>query len=288
MKAFTIFLLVAAAVWPASAGPPAAAESVQAEPAAASRAEVADRSGDESFFSGGFSEDGDLLADDSADVDGARPEAGIADPIEGFNRAIFAFNDGFYRYVLQPVARGYDKLVPEPVARAIGNFFHNLLFPSRVINYLLQGDWESARLETERFFVDTFRGFGGFLRPSREDPDLETEPVDLGLTLGTYGLDHGFYLVLPVFGPTSLRDGIGTAGEILLSPVYYLPEWEYRAIARGLEWINASPALMDSYHAVEEAAIDPYLSLRNAYVQRRERGLQKRSRPAEADTEERY
>ncbi len=226
----------------------------------------------DAFYDDDFLEE-DLLADERAEP-GALDGPDIHDPIEPFNRTMFTLNDGIYQYILEPIADGYSRIVPVPVSTGIGNFFDNLLFPSRFVNNILRGDFDSAGRETGRFLVDTIGGLGGFLRPSRERPELRTVPVDLGLTLGSYGFDHGFYLVLPIFGPSSLRDGIGTAGEVFLSPTHYLSEWEYRAAANGIEFINLSPTVVDAYNAISEAAIDPYVSMRNAYAQRRKAGAE--------------
>ena len=199
----------------------------------------------------------------------------IADPLEGMNRAIFQFNDGFYEVVLEPVSDTYTTLMPDPFEVGISNFFDNLQYPIRFVSYSLQGNFNLAGLETSRFLVDSTVGFAGFLRPSDDIPNLANLPdTDLGLTFAYWGMDHGPYLVLPVLGPSSLRDGVGFVGERFLDPAYYLDDSGVEITLTALEILNRSPQILENYQRGKEAAVDPYVSLRDFYVQFRDRKLE--------------
>ncbi len=195
----------------------------------------------------------------------------IPDNIEGVNRAMFKFNDGLYAITLRPIAHGYQAVIPAPVRRGVGRFFHNLAFPTRFVGNVLEGKWKDAGTETGRFLVNTVTSLG-FLATADKFPALQEKPSDLGLAFGTWGIGHGTYLILPLLGPASLRDGVGLGlSGYFLDPVHYLPEWEYRAAATGPEVVNQSPEQMQAYDQLKAAAVDPYVALRDAYSSRRSR-----------------
>ncbi|MEO6246254.1 MAG: VacJ family lipoprotein [Opitutaceae bacterium] len=197
----------------------------------------------------------------------------IPDKIEGFNRALFKFNDGLYAVTLRPIAKGYKAVIPAPVRRGIGRFFHNLAFPTRFVGNVLEGRLKDAGTETGRFLVNTVSSLG-FLATADEFPALQEKPSDLGLAFGTWGIGHGTYLILPLLGPASLRDGVGLGlSGYFLDPVHYLQEWEYRAAATGLTIVNQSPEQMQAYDQLKAAAVDPYVALRDAYSSRRSRRI---------------
>lgn len=192
----------------------------------------------------------------------------IPDRLEGFNRAMFKFNDVVYRYTLRPFSKGYRKVVPSTARRGINSFFHNLAFPKRFLGNVLEGKFDGAATETGRFVVNTVSSLG-FAQTANRFPALKERPSDLGHAFGTWGIGHGSYLILPIMGPTSIRDGIGEWASYWLDPVYYLEEWEHRAIANGVRIGNQTPELMDAYAMLETASIDPYIALREAYSVRR-------------------
>jgi len=201
----------------------------------------------------------------------------IPDKVEGLNRFFFKFNDGFYRFALRPISKGYAAVVPQPVRRGIGNFFNNLGYPTRLAGNLLEGEGKGALRETGRFLVNTTVGVAGFFQVADDIPELRVPPSDIGQAFSTWGLGHGTYLVLPLMGPTSLRDGIGGGiSGVYLSPVKYLPEWEYSASARALDVINESPELMKNYFNFKSSAIDPYAGLRDAFSARRAQQVRER------------
>jgi phospholipid-binding lipoprotein MlaA len=198
------------------------------------------------------------------------PKAEIADPLEPFNRAMYHFNDKLYFWLLKPVAQGYGKVVPKAARVSVSNFFANLAFPIRFVNCLLQANFEGAAAELGRFTVNTLWGVGGFLDPaSSKDIDLSKQDGDFGQTLGAYGLGQGFFINWPLFGPSSLRDTIGRFGDAFLTPSSYLSPWYAGAGTRGYDMVNDTSLKIGDYESLKEAAIDPYVAIRDAYVQYR-------------------
>jgi phospholipid-binding lipoprotein MlaA len=194
----------------------------------------------------------------------------IADPLEPFNRAMYHFNDKLYFWVLKPVAQGYQKVVPEGARVSVGNFFTNLASPIRFVNCLLQANFSGAASELGRFMVNTIWGIGGLMDPaSSKDIDLSKQDVDFGQTLGTYGLGQGFFIMWPVFGPSSPRDTVGLFGDAFLTPSSYLSPWYAGAGTRAYDRVNATSLTIGDYESLKEAAIDPYVAIRDAYVQYR-------------------
>ncbi len=208
--------------------------------------------------------------------------AKIYDPLESFNRAMFKFNDGLYDYVFRPVSTGYVMVVPAPARRGLGNFFSNLRFPIRFVNSLLQGKLKRAGLETEKFVVNTLAGLGGFIRASDGVPALTDVPSeDLGQTLGVWGIHKGPYLVLPVFGPGSARDTVGLVGDYFLNPLHWDQlrnvdghRWWWDTALQATDSINSLPGLLKLYDDEKKAALDPYVSVRSAYIQYRDAAVQ--------------
>lgn len=194
----------------------------------------------------------------------------IADPLEPFNRAMYHFNDKLYFWVLKPVAQGYGKVVPEAARVGVSNFFANLTFPIRFINCLLQANFKGAASELGRFTVNTLWGVGGFLDPaSSKDINLSKQDEDFGQTLGAYGLGQGFFINWPLFGPSSPRDTVGLVGDAFLTPYTYLSPWYAGAGTRGYDMVNDTSLKIGDYESLKEAAIDPYVAIRDAYVQYR-------------------
>lgn len=194
----------------------------------------------------------------------------IADPFESFNRAMFAFNDRLYFYVLKPVVRVY-RHVPQPARRSVGNFFDNVRAPVRIVNSLLQLKLIDAGNELLRFGVNSTVGVAGLFDPARRYFGLHGVNEDLGQTLGHYGVGQGFYLVVPIFGPTTLRDGIGgTVDGLYLDPiVVYVDDNAVSAGLYGWNMVNAVSLDRDTYETITREAFDPYSFIRDAYVQRR-------------------
>ncbi|MDQ8199277.1 VacJ family lipoprotein [Pelagicoccus enzymogenes] len=199
----------------------------------------------------------------------------INDPLEGLNRAIFRFNDVVYSKVAKPFARTYAKVVPDPVEKGLGNVFDNAKFPSRFVSNVFQGRFGNAGKETGQFLVNSTAGLGGIFKISDEMPELQTSREDFGQAMGSWGMGHGFYLVIPFMGPTSLRDFAGDfvddTVEPLPEPASLIDDDSDRMTLRIVEFTNRLPALMDLYDSMRRSAIDPYVSVRDAYTQRRAR-----------------
>ncbi len=229
------------------------------------------------------------VVDDYADIDvsekaseEARPE--IADPLEPFNRAMYHFNDKLYFWVLKPVAQGYGKVVPEAARISVGNFFSNLAFPIRFVNCLLQANFEGAATELGRFTVNTLWGIGGIMDPAAsKDINLLKQDEDFGQTLGAYGLGQGFFINWPVFGPSSPRDTVGLVGDGFLTPSNYLSPWYASTGAWGYEKVNDTSLKIGDYESLKEAAIDPYVAIRDAYVQYRLKQVNRKGGSAPAE-----
>lgn len=199
----------------------------------------------------------------------AKQAAAIADPLEKFNRAMFTFNDKLYYWVLKPVAQGYAKVVPEKGRVSVSNFFANLGFPVRFVSMLFQADFSGATAELGRFTVNTVWGIGGLMdAASTKQLDIPKKDADLGQTLGFYGLGQGFYIVWPFLGPSSARDSINIAGDYFLHPSILLLWYEWLPL-RTYGVVNDTSLRIGDYEALTEAAIDPYIAMRDAYAQYR-------------------
>ena len=208
--------------------------------------------------------------DEYSDDVNEKPAATIADPWEPFNRAMHTFNDRLYFSVLKPVAQGYNVVVPEPARVSVSNFFSNLRAPIRLVNCVLQANPIGAATELFRFMINSTVGIAGLFDPAGgEEINLKRQDVDLGQTLGVWGLGQGIYIVWPIMGPSSLRDTAGIVGDYFLYPISYLDPWYVWAGVRGYEAENEVSLRIGDYEAITEAAIDPYIAFRDAYVQYR-------------------
>jgi len=198
-------------------------------------------------------------------------EVVIRDPLEPLNRVIFVVNDRLYFWVLKPVATGYGEIVPLGVRVSMRNFFSNLATPIRLGNCLLQGKFEGAGTEALRFVINTTLGVGGLGDMARSRFDLKKRNEDFGQTLGYYGLGPGIYIVWPLSGPSSVRDTVGGLGDSFLDPlVYVIPYAAARTGARLLGAINEVSLGLGAYESFKKAALDPYVSLRDGYTERRQ------------------
>jgi len=241
---------------------------------------IADPPGSSKSSPEGFIRSGNESAESKENLEdekekGEKEIATIADPLEPFNRAMYHFNDKLYFWVLKPVAQGYNKVVPEPGRISVQNFFTNLRFPIRFVSCLLQADFSGAAAEFGRFAVNTIWGVGGLLDPSSSQQlKLPKGDADLGQTLGVYGVGQGFYLVWPILGPSSARDSLGIAGEYFLYPLSYMSPWYDWLGVRAYEEVNDASLRIGDYESLKEAAIDPYVALRDAYGQYRQKKVE--------------
>ncbi|MCX7982982.1 MAG: VacJ family lipoprotein [Syntrophales bacterium] len=214
----------------------------------------------------------DIKVNETVDEYGDEEPITIYDPLEPFNRVMFEFNDKLYFWVVKPVAQGYGEVMPEPVRAGVNRFFHNLSFPVRFINCLLQANFKGALTELGRFSINTIWGIGGILDPAgNEDINLTPYEEDFGRTLASYGIGHGFFIMWPIFGPSSLRDTFGSLGDHFLQPVSYIRPWYTETAIKGYDKINDASLRIGDYESLKEAAIDAYVAVRNAYIQHREK-----------------
>ena len=203
------------------------------------------------------------------EYDDKQTSLSVADPLYYFNYAMYSFNDFLYFAAIKPLATGYKTIIPTPVRKGVNNFFHNLLFPVRFVNNLLQGEIKDAGTEIGVFLINTTAGVLGFVQVAQDDFDLQTSNEDLGQTLGSYTIGNGFYLVLPILGPSTLRDTVGLVGDSFLTPVNYVDPWELSTGIKVYDSINAASFRIGDYEALKQAAIDPYAAIKDAYIQNR-------------------
>ncbi|HVN85965.1 MAG TPA: VacJ family lipoprotein [Candidatus Binatia bacterium] len=213
--------------------------------------------------------------------------SGNHDPIEPVNRAIFWFNDQVDIYVLEPVAKGYDKITSDRVKRCVSNFFQNLRFPISAVNDLLQGKLVATGSDFGRFAVNTTVGLAGLFDPAT-DWGMEFHDEDLGQTFGYWGLPAGPYLVLPLWGPSNIRDAVGLAGDSAAAVYPWFVPVYYSIGAQGVKTINGRALLLREVKQLKEASVDYYSAVRNAYNQRRETLIQDRARMSQQEQEDLY
>jgi len=191
------------------------------------------------------------------------------DPFEGFNRAIFSFNEKFDEWLLKPVARGYDWLMPGPVKTGIGNFFSNLVEPRTVVNDLLQGKLVRSGRDTGRFLINSTIGVLGFIDVAKSF-GLETQPEDFGQTFAVWGIPEGPYFVWPIVGPRFLRETVGFGFDWVSNPVNWPPDPWVTWGLWSLDIVDTRARFLPTDAVIERAAgDDKYLFIREAYRQRR-------------------
>jgi len=196
----------------------------------------------------------------------AQSESSV-DPFESFNRAVFQFNDTIDRAVLKPVAQFYADVVPETPRLLFRNFVSNLLEPWNAVNNLLQGKPLAAASDVGRFLMNTLITLG--LGDPASEAGLERSNEDLGQTLGVWGFGPGPYLVLPILGPSSVRDGVGRVADIGFDPSRRIADNEEFAVFTVARLVEQRATLLPMERMVEGAALDRYSFIRNAYLQRR-------------------
>jgi len=201
------------------------------------------------------------------------------DPLESYNRAIYKFNDTFDTYLLKPVAQGYDAITPAPIQKGISNFFSNLDDVLVIVNDLFQFKFIQAASDTGRFLVNSTLGLFGLIDWA-SDMGLEKHNEDFGQTLGHWGVPSGPYFILPFIGPSTIRDASGYAVDVsYFDPIYKEVENGYPVSSRKNEnavWtmtaikaIDIRANLLKGEKVMDEAALDRYVFLREAYLQRR-------------------
>ena len=189
------------------------------------------------------------------------------DPWEKFNRQVHGFNNAVDRTVARPLARAYVAAVPRPVRLGVGNFFDNLRQPLTMVNQLLQGRPRDATQTFGRFVVNSTLGIGGLFDPA-SDLKMKRRSEDFGQTLGTWGWRRSRYIELPFFGPRTVRDVLGMAGDMPLSPVRQIEDDKTRIFLQGLNLVDTRAQLL-SLDSLREGAVDDYALVRDSWLQRR-------------------
>jgi phospholipid-binding lipoprotein MlaA len=198
-----------------------------------------------------------------------RHTTGPKDPYEPFNRKVFAFNDALDTYALKPAATTYNKVVPSPIRTGVHNFFGNFSDAWSAVNQLLQGKPADAGSMTLRVLTNTTIGIGGLFDPATS-LGLERKPEDLGLTLGHWGINPGPYLVLPLFGPSDIRDAVALPADTYVSPALLVaPKYWKEVGVDAIGVIDARAGLLGASQMLDELAFDRYTFLRDAYITRR-------------------
>jgi len=197
----------------------------------------------------------------------------ISDPIEPWNRAMYQFNDKLYFWVLKPIALGYSFVVPEPGRVAVHNIYDNIKAPIRIVNNFLQFKIKPSGIELGRFLINSTMGVVGIWDPAQDCFDMKPYPEDLGQTFGHYGLGQGFYIVWPFLGPSSVRDTVGYGGDLFLTPTTYLQPAYVPYAVESYRTVNEASLHIGDYEALQKAALDPYIALRDAYAQNRNKAV---------------
>jgi len=232
-------------------GPPAVASDIVDEPTAAEAIEAYDPLFDDEEFEA-FEEDND--------------------PFETGNRWIFEFNEGLDCRLLDPITRGYQFLMPAPARRGVNRFFTNLNAPVSFTNEVLQLRPRAAGVTLVRFVSNSTIGVGGFFDPADAWLGLPSEEADFGQTLARYGVPSGPYLVVPLFGPSTTRDALGTIVDQVLHPLTYIAgplNVQWRLLVGGGQGLSTKEASRASVEGLRGSSIDFYAALRSAYLQSR-------------------
>jgi len=201
----------------------------------------------------------------------------IPDPLERLNRDFYHLNDTLYYVALKPAARVWKAVIPEELRTCVTNFFYNIRFPVRLVNCALQEKWGKAGAEIGRFAVNTTVGFLGIADvAAAQYPSLNpSPPEDLGLTFAHYGATRGgFFIMAPLLGPLTFRDAVGKVGDTFLDPLWWAVDDMYVSLGiRAGEVVNSTSFRIGDYEALQKASLDPYVAIRNGYLQYRNKQI---------------
>jgi phospholipid-binding lipoprotein MlaA len=189
------------------------------------------------------------------------------DPFESFNRGVYKFNDTLDKAIAKPVAQGYNKVVPNPVKTMVSNFFSNLDDVVVTANDLLQLKFKQAASDGSRVIFNTTFGLFGLINVTDR---LEKHNEDFGQTLGYWGMPSGPYLMLPILGPSTVRDGSGRYADSFVSVISNTPNVPARNSAWALDGLDTRVGLLEQEKVLDDAVIDRYSFIRDAYLMRRQ------------------
>lgn len=201
-------------------------------------------------------------------ADGAAVRTRVdSDPWETVNRGVFALNRGLDRVTMRPIARGYDKVTPGFVRRGVGNFFDNLLTPLTIVNQLLQGKGRAALSDTGRLLINTTVGVGGLFDPASA-AGLEKHDEDFGQTLAVWGVPDGPFVMLPLFGPRTVRDALTLPLDLLADPMAHYENSSVRDKLWAVRTVHIRAGLLPAESLIEDS-YDPYVTVRESWFQNR-------------------
>jgi phospholipid-binding lipoprotein MlaA len=203
------------------------------------------------------------------------------DPIEGFKRAVYAFNEGVDTVLIKPVAQGYDAVLPSPVRTGVSNFFGNIADLFIGVNNLLQGKPDQAVSDLGRVLINSTVGILGFIDVA-SNAGLEKHEEDFGQTFGRWGVGDGAYVVVPFFGPRTARDTVGLVLDVATDPVTNIDHMPTRNSLVALRVIDTRADLLPADKVIDEAALDKYSYVRDGYLQRRRNLIHDGNAPREA------
>lgn len=219
-------------------------------------------------------EENDNFEDEFEEIQ-AKP---LFDPLSGYNRLMTSVNDTLFSYAVNPVSKAYAGIIPRPIRISLAHVIHNLQFPVRFSNNLLQGKFLNTTEELERFMINSTLGIAGLFDPASTYFHISAHNEDLGQTLGFYGLGTGFHVVLPLLGPSNIRDFVGIIGDGYLSPLVYesalekikIPQNNIESLALyGLEMVNKNALHLGAYEILKKDAMELYPYFRDLYEQKR-------------------
>jgi phospholipid-binding lipoprotein MlaA len=257
---------IAAEATPQETGTVAVDETIRDNTATTTEPTDAERDFAAIYGTGEPAQDYDPIADPTLPAPAAQPSS--YDPWEKYNRRVHRFNEAVDRRVAKPLANAYVKVVPRPVRLGVGNFFSNLGQPVSAVNALLQGKPKQAGQALGRFLLNSTLGIGGVFDPATS-AKLPNRSEDFGQTLGVWGWKRSRYVELPLFGPRTVRDALGMAGDAPLSPIRPIESDKLRVFLQGLQLVDVRTQLL-SVDRMREGATDDYALVRDAWMQRRQ------------------
>lgn len=198
------------------------------------------------------------------------------DPLIRVNRVIFAFNDVAYRYLLIPLSKGYRRLVPARARRSVADFFHNLKTPVYAANDILQLRPKPLGRHLARFVINSTLGLGGLFDPAQDTFGLPRTRTGFDETLARYGAGYGVYLVLPIYGSSSLRGCAALAADYFLNPIPYLTEDPATTAVMGFDTFQEFAPGAEKYETLRRELEDPYIFFRNLHLQGAQRDAGRR------------
>jgi len=196
-------------------------------------------------------------------------EVVVADPLEPWNRAMFTFNDRLFFWVMKPLIKGYNWVLPEVARKSVRNFFLNIEMPVRFTSSLLQAQPKAMGIELARFTINSTIGVAGFFDVAKSSYHLEPQEKDIGQTLGKYGITEGLYFVWPFIGPSTARETVGSIVGLYITPWRLVSPTSAATAIGTYDYFNENSIDAIEYEELVNSAVEPYAALKNAYIQHR-------------------